>query len=426
MFKKIVGTIGSKVILALMSFLVVTITSNNLGSEGFGYISLIILGITMVQMINNFVGGPALVYLIPRYNLLKLFVPSYLWAFLSSIIVTLIMYTFNLIPRQFTIHILCLSFIASINSINQMVLLGKEKINIYNIVTIFQLVFMLISLTVFFLVLKQKNIESYIISLYVQFGMGALIGYFYIRKDISAVNDLESNAVIKEILKYGSITQTTNIVQFLNYRLGFYIIDSYSGKVVLGVFNVGVQLAEGLWLIGKSLALIQYSKIANSTDKHFAKTFSIQLLKISFLSTLASILFVFLLPNSFFTFLFGKDFYQVKEVFIYLSPGVLSMAACMIFSHYFSGMGKIYINTIGSSIGLVLTCIAGFLLIPCMGLLGAALTASISYFSMTIFQFILFLNLSKTKLTELLINKSDIAYASNKIKGVYLSLKKIR
>jgi CBS domain containing-hemolysin-like protein len=83
MFGKIAGTLGSKMLLALMSFLVVTLTSNNLGSEGFGYISLIILGITMVQMVNNFVGGPALVYLIPRFSFLKLFVPSYLWAVIS-------------------------------------------------------------------------------------------------------------------------------------------------------------------------------------------------------------------------------------------------------------------------------------------------------------------------------------------------------
>lgn len=426
MFRNIIGTIGSKLLLALMSFLIVTITSNNLGPEGYGYISLIILGITMVQMVNNFVGGPALIYLIPRYNLFKLFVPSYLWAFISAISVTFILYLFDLIPRMFGIHIMCISFICSINSINQVVLLGKEKIKKYNHVTLIQQAFMLLSLAIFFLVLKQRNIEAYINSLYVQYIGGFVLGYLYIHKDISKPSDFNNAGMVKDIVKYGAITQTGNIIQLLNYRLSFYIIDSFAGKAVLGAYNVGVQLAEGLWLIGKSLALIQYTKISNVKDKHFAKDFSIQLLKINVISTLMLIIPVFLLPTSLFQFVFGDKFTQVKEVFIYLSPGIIAMAGSIIFSHYFSGLGKIHINTIASSIGLVFTFAAGFVLIPRIGLYGAAITASMSYVSIVTFQFILFLHMSKTKARELLINKKDKDMALQKAREIYHSLKKIR
>jgi len=426
MFKSIIGTISSKVLLALMSFLIVTIQTHNLGPERYGYVSLIILGITMVQMVNNFVGGPALIYLVPRYSLFKLFVPSYLWAFISAIVVTAVLHIFNLIPRQFSIHIMCLSFLCSINYINQVILLGKEKINKYNVVTLLQLAFMILSLVFFFLFLKQQNIEAVIISLYVQYTAGFLIGYLFIYKDISKVSDHDNSAIVRDIIKYGSLTQTGNIVQLLNYRLSFYIIDFYAGKAVLGAYNVGVQLAEGLWLIGKSLALIQYSKISNVKNKQFAKDFSIQLMKVSVLSTLLLIIPVFVFPTSLFQFVFGRDFTQVKEVFIFLSPGILAMAASMIFSHYFSGLGKIHINTIAASIGLVFTSIAGFVLIPRIGLYGAAVTASISYFTITLFQFILFLDMSKTKFSELLINRKDIDMAKNKIKEIYHSLRKIR
>ena len=426
MFKNIIITIGSKLLLAIMSFAIVTITSNNLGSEKYGYISLIILGITMVQMVNNFVGGPALVYLIPRYNLFKIFVPSYLWAFISAITVTFILHLFNLIPRQYSIHILCLSFISSINSINQIILLGKERINKYNLVTTIQLACMLLSLSLFFLFFKQKNIESFIFSLYVQFVSGAIIGYFFIRKDISKADNLKSNAVVKEILRYGSYVQVANIVQFMNYRLSYFIIDFYAGKAMLGIYTVGVQLAEGLWLIGNSLSLVQYSKISNSKDPHFAKIFSIQLLKVSTLATLLLIIPVYVLPTIFFQFVFGSDFNQVKEVFIFMSPGILSIAGSLMFSHYFSGLGKHYLNTIASTIGLVFTFIAGFILIPRIGLYGAAITASISYFTMVVFQLILFLKLSKTKMSELLINKDDIALASKKIKEIYIAIRNKR
>jgi len=304
--------------------------------------------------------------------------------------------------------------------------LGKERINKYNLVTTIQLACMLLSLSLFFLFFKQKNIESFIFSLYVQFVSGAIIGYFFIRKDISKADNLKSNAVVKEILRYGSYVQVANIVQFMNYRLSYFIIDFYAGKAMLGIYTVGVQLAEGLWLIGNSLSLVQYSKISNSKDPHFAKIFSIQLLKVSTLATLLLIIPVYVLPTSFFQFVFGSDFNQVKEVFIYMSPGILSIAGSLMFSHYFSGLGKHYLNTIASTIGLVFTFIAGFILIPRIGLYGAAITASISYFTMVVFQLILFLKLSKTKMSELLINKDDIALASKKIKEIYIAIRNKR
>jgi O-antigen/teichoic acid export membrane protein len=307
-----------------------------------------------------------------------------------------------------------------------MVMLGKERINLYNLVTIIQLAFMLFSLALFFLLFDKHDIEAYIISLYIQFATGAIIGYLIIRKDFYNSQTLESRGVMKEIFKYGSLTQTANIIQFLNYRLGYYIIDTFSGKAVLGVFNVGVQLAEGLWLIGKSLALIQYARLSNNKDLEYAKVFSIRLLKISVLSTLFAILIMFVIPAPVFTFIFGSEFFHVKKVFIYLSPGILSIAACHIISHYFSGLGKVHINTIGSSIGLLFTLGAGFLLIPALGLTGAALTASASYFFMMVFQFIMFMIHSKARFSELLVNKTDIALIVDKTRAILASLKKIR
>ena len=109
-----------------------------------------------------------------------------------------------------------------------------------------------------------------------------------------------------------------------------------------------------------------------------------------------------------------------------MSPGILSIAGSLMFSHYFSGLGKHYLNTIASTIGLVFTFIAGFILIPRIGLYGAAITASISYFTMVVFQLILFLKLSKTKMSELLINKDDIALASKKIKEIYIAIRNKR
>ena len=66
MVKSIVNTLSTKFLSAVFSFLILLITSNYLGSQGRGEISLLIASITIVLLIANFVGGNTLVYLTPR------------------------------------------------------------------------------------------------------------------------------------------------------------------------------------------------------------------------------------------------------------------------------------------------------------------------------------------------------------------------
>jgi O-antigen/teichoic acid export membrane protein len=98
--------------------------------------------------------------------------------------------------------------------------------------------------------------------------------------------------------------------------------------------------------------------------------------------------------------MFSDDFIGVKPVIIALSPGVMALAANNIFSHYFSGMGAPKINLYAKIIGFIFTVILAVLLIPPFGFIGAAITASISYTSTVIYQYIVFARETKTKLRE--------------------------
>ena len=128
MFKNILSTLSTKIISAAISFFIVVLTSHLLGAEAVGTIGLIILGITIVLLVSNFIGGGALIYLLPRLGQYKLLVPSYIWSFLSGVVVTYILYIFNLIPKEFGLHIFLLSLINSLASANFNILLGRQKI----------------------------------------------------------------------------------------------------------------------------------------------------------------------------------------------------------------------------------------------------------------------------------------------------------
>ena len=100
----------------------------------------------------------------------------------------------------------------------------------------------------------------------------------------------------------------------------------------------------------------------------------------NFVITFLGWMFLVILPNELFTYLLGKDFESVKSVILLLGPGICFIAYKAQMSHYFSGLGKIYINATASFCSLVINLVFALFLIPRYGIEGAAISASISYF----------------------------------------------
>jgi len=418
LIKKILGTAGSRLIITLISFIVVIINARNLGAGGVGEITLLVLGITIILLISNVVGGGALVYLIPRFDLFTILVPAYFWSFLSAIIGAYALSFFDLIPRIYTHHVLFLSLFQSLASTNLNVLLGKEKIKQFNFISVFQVVVLIGSLILFFFYLNRIEVISYIYSMYLAYFSSFLISAFAIRKFVNFEGFEKFDEAIIQIFKYGTYVQLANLLQLLNYRLGYFIIERFLGKPSLGVFSVGTQVSEGLWLFGKSVAMVQYSRISNSTDAVYARILTLRFIKFVFVLTFSLLAVLILIPDSFFVLIFMKDFSGLHQIILSLSPGILAMSVSMILSHFFSGTGRHYHNTISSGIGLVLTLIFGFTLIPEFGILGAGITASISYFASAGYQLIVFMKITKTSAGNFLLSGDDISFIKNEISEI--------
>ena len=174
MIRKIAGTFSTKLIGAFLNLAIVILTTRFLGVTGKGETSLIITNISLILLLNHFVGGTALVYLAPRIKTILLLIPSYIWALISCSIGTSILYFFGQIESGIAIHIFFLSLILSIFSIHQMLLMGKEKIGWHNILSLSQIAITVIILVYFFIIKEQKDIDSFIFSIYGAYGFSLM------------------------------------------------------------------------------------------------------------------------------------------------------------------------------------------------------------------------------------------------------------
>ncbi len=419
MLKKILGTAGTRLMTAFITFIIVIINARALGSEGVGEVALIVLGITIILLISNFVGGGALVYLIPRHNAFLLLIPSYIWAAISAFAGAALLNITGLIPSKFVEHITFLSLIQAFGSIQMTFLLGKEKIKSYNLITLLQFVLLILAVIIFFYLLKHKEVLYYVYALYLAFGSTFFLSFFLILPFIRPASLKGLPHIIKQILKYGSFVQFANLLQLTNYRLSYYIIESYIGKAGLGIYDVGNKLSEGIWLTGKSVSMVQYSKISNVDSPAYAVELTLRFLKFVLVTTALMLLVLNLIPGNVFTFIFGKEFPGLHTIIQSLTPGILAMSLSMIFSHYYSGVGKHYHNTISSAIGVVFTIVFGFTLIPSVGITGAGITASISYSASMLYQGIVFLKITPAKMSDFLINREDMDFFRKEIKQLF-------
>lgn len=191
-------------------------------------------------------------------------------------------------------------------------------------------------------------------------------------------------------------------------RLSYYLLEKYQNTETLGIYSNGVSLTEAIWMVSGSMAMVQYSKIANSDNKQYSQQLTVNMTKISLLVTVVILIPMLLLPSAFYSFIFGKDFTNINHIMICLAPGVVFYNFALLIGHYFSGTGRYYINTTASAAGLLITLILSFVAIPMWGFYGAALVSSLSYIVVSATVIVFFYKESKIGFSQMIPDKNDL------------------
>ena len=412
MISKILNTFGTRGISAIVNFLIAIAVSQFLGPDGKGEQGIILTTIAFVLVFSNLVGGATLVYLTPRHHFSLLLLPSYLWALLTSALAYIILSLFSIVDPAFVLHICILAILNGFTNIHGTMLIGKEKIKASNLVNLLQPVIVIACLLVFFLLADLRNINAYIYSIYLAFGGSLIASILYMRQAFGRflLHPAGAYAMItRELFRLGFMNQLAHITQMMSFRLSYYVLEVYHGEASVGIYSNGIQIMESIWLISKSISLVQYARISNTDDPGYARLLSVRLLKAGIYFSMLALLILVLLPESFYLQLFGEGFSGIKKVIWILAPGVLIYNFSIILGHYFSGLGKYYVNTIASTLGLIVSIALLYLLIPAHMTAGAALASSISYLTTSLVVIIFFMREAGLPARDYLPGKDDVS-----------------
>lgn len=409
----VVQTFLSRFLILILSFALVVFSTNIWGSEGKGIISLVIANSAIIGFFSSIFAGSSISYFSSRYKTEKVLLIAYLWSVIVGIVLPLI---FSLVyaDNTYLFPLIGISVSFSLLSANINLFVGKQDIKKYNFYSVAQQVVHIFFIFLLFYIFDFKSLDIYFYAQIACFGILFLLSTYQLVKNCSFSEFSFSKEVISVMFHYGWKSQLSAFVQFLNYRLSFYFLEFYAGISYVGIFSIGVTFSEAIWTVSRSLAVILYADIVNTKTEDDRITKTKDSLKITFWITLLFLIGILSVPGEWYTFVFGSDFYNTKDIIILLSPGILAIAVSNIVGFYFSGTNQLKILNIKSILGLVCTVCLAIYAVPRWGIYGACVVTTLSYCLSSGVLFRKFYHLTRFRISDYMISKSDIMLVMNK------------
>jgi O-antigen/teichoic acid export membrane protein len=418
MLKDILGTIGSRYLIAFLNLMLIFINAKALGLEGMGLIGLIWASINIIVMVNGILGGSTIVYFINKYTVRMILPIAYIWVFIGTGIGCGAMYLLRLLPDGYLADIYLITVLYSLVIANSRFLLGKDHIRGFNLTNMLQGGLLFFILLYFYYVTGRKDVSAYVDGLYLTNAIALLASLFILIPYVvtkGAGQDLSPRkkwpSLLKEMFVYGLWGSADNIAETCTARLNYFLVQRFAGLGSVGLVDAGTKIAESVWNISRSIAYIEYNRIAKTKDTAEQTNITLQLFKLTFLAITFIMFCILLVPEWVYTdYLFSAEFKGIRKVIAALSLGIIALGCNTILSHYFIGSGKIKYSTAASCIGLLTLLVAGYWLIPRYGVTGSVISTSLAFTAMLLFSLTIFIKQTGCSLRRFLPDRADWAY----------------
>jgi O-antigen/teichoic acid export membrane protein len=288
-------------------------------------------------------------------------------------------------------------------------------------------IFILLTALVFFIFFKGQPdlaIPLLYATAVVHFGITLAYIYSYVHsRQIELQRTLLKKDELKQFALYSLISFTGSVLQYLNYKMDFWVVNYYWGSANLGIYSLAASLSQLLWIFPQSIATIMFpmtsyfqrAELTNITER---------LTRSSVFITLIIVIPIFALSPFFIPLLFGKAFASSVFYFQLFLFGVFPFIVMKVLGSVFAGIGKVKYNLYCTITGFVGGAIAYLTLIPTLGLTGGVIGSIISYVLATSVGVFLYRKEFLSPIMDLLIVKrTDISFLSAQMKRVVSRVK---
>ena len=263
----------SKLITFVLSFASGIVTARWLGPSGKGILSITLLVPTMAALVVSLGIANTNIYYIgqKKYNLRFILGNASLWSITGSAVGIVVLIVFFPLLQDtilkgispfFFILSLCVIPVTIVSGHLISIVMGLQRFKTQAGLIIFRGASSLLLIILLVMIFHLGVLGAIIASLTAI--MVVMILNIYVLRDKMHIKDLKpifSKRIANESIRLGLKGQIGNVLQFFNYRLDIFFVNYFLGVTSVGLYTVGVAIAELLWYIPDAIATFFISKI---------------------------------------------------------------------------------------------------------------------------------------------------------------------
>jgi len=405
--KQVGSTALTQGAILIISLVTAAITARWLGPAGKGQLAMIFMVPGMLQMFLGLGLGPANVYYVAagRLPIHQLTANSVTFSILGTVVgfmVILLLVMSDLLPivlpgvssAYLMLGMIALPIGLLVVNFNA-ILQGLQRIYTLNMLNIIRALLTVSFLSILVIGLKFGMLGAVIATLASQFVMLIVIGW-RVKQEGAHFWPKWKPKVMRPTLNYSLKCYVGNLLQFFNYRLDMFIVNFFIGPAGVGIYGVSVVIAELLWQLPNAASFVIFPKSANSNQAAMNR-FTPRVFWIILAFTIVGAIGLALFGKFAIRIVFSSAFLDAYIPLLILLPGVVLLGAGKVLTNDIAGRGYPHYNSITSGVVLAATIIFDLLLIPSMGVVGAALASTIAY-TLTFFLSVgFYFSVSRTK-----------------------------
>jgi len=218
---------------------------------------------------------------------------------------------------------------------------------------------------------------------------------------------------IVELMRFGFLPMLALLMTTLNYRVDIIMLGGFVSNAEIGIYSVGVMLAERVWMIPDAMKDVMVSNLAKGKGVDEVSF----VIRVCNTVCLVIVMIIILLGEPFINLVFGEEFRGAYQITVLILIGVFFMIYYKMIASYNIVIGKQFFNFLFLGISVICNIGVNWLLIPQYGNQGAALASLLSYGICALLFLGYFIRKTSTPLSQLLlITRGDFDRLYKRIK----------
>ncbi len=393
--RKSLGNFITLVVMFPLSIGVNILVARILGPANKGlYAFMVLLGESMLPIL--FMGfGVGVVYLLgsERFKGRDVVFSSLLIGFLNGAVVALLLAflwqrhwlgkTAAEVPAEFMLPVLATLPLTGMFSMAKQILKGRSQFKILNILTLSNAVFN-IGLLSAFVLLTGMALRGAVAAIVVQKILTALVVVYllvrYTRPRLRFNRDF-----VRESYAYGIKAWLGNMATRSNERMDQLILSFFADAKLLGYYSVAFSIVRLMGFFPQAISPVLFNMVAKAKDAKRSAILLAQVHRSLLLLVGGMALALALTGKWLIPFLYGPAFEASYLPMLILLPGMfVYMASRRVINKFLSANGRPGLSSKVEGIGALTGIAAYLLLIPPLGVIGAAIASTLAYVVSTV------------------------------------------